>query len=175
VARFAEFVELVDLLLTQEVTDYDGRYYSCTGAEVIPQPLQRPRPPLTIAAHGPKMLAIAARRAESWSQWGGYDVTTEDDFYRVSAERCRRFDDLCAAADRDPRGVRHSLVCFPPLTPWESRGYFEEMVGRMREVGIDEFVLYWPRTWRPEAEHEQAVFEEVTTEVMPALRREGDT
>ena len=30
VARFAEFVELMDLLLRQEVTTYDGTYYRCT-------------------------------------------------------------------------------------------------------------------------------------------------
>lgn len=171
VARFAEFVELVDQLLTHETTDFHGRYYSCTGAETIPLPVQTPRPPLTIAAHGPKMLAIAARNADSWSSWGGYDVSTEDDFFTVTRDRCRRFDDLCVAADRDPAGIRHSLVCFPPLTPWESTGYFADMVGRMREAGVDEFVLYWPGTWRPDARHEQTVFEQVMAETVPALRK----
>ncbi|MGZ4471916.1 MAG: LLM class flavin-dependent oxidoreductase, partial [Nocardioidaceae bacterium] len=150
--------------------DFNGTYYTCTGAETIPLPVQQPRPPLTIAAHGPKMLAIAARNADSWSSWGGYEVSDDDSFFRVTAERCRRFDDLCVAADRDPATIRHSVVCFPPLTPWESTAYFDDMVGRMREAGIDEFVLYWPRTWRPAAEHEQQVFEQVTSETIPALR-----
>jgi alkanesulfonate monooxygenase SsuD/methylene tetrahydromethanopterin reductase-like flavin-dependent oxidoreductase (luciferase family) len=171
VARFGEFVQLIDQLLTQETTDFNGTYYSCTGAETIPLPLQQPRPPLTIAAHGPKMLTVAARYADSWSSWGGYDVITEDDFYRVTAERCRRFDDLCVAADRDPEAIRHSVVCFPPLTPWESTGYFDDMVGRMRAAGVDEFVLYWPRTWRPEARHEDHVFAHVTSQTIPGLRR----
>jgi alkanesulfonate monooxygenase SsuD/methylene tetrahydromethanopterin reductase-like flavin-dependent oxidoreductase (luciferase family) len=170
VARFAEFVELVDLLLRQEVTSYDGTYYRCAEAEVIPRPVQTPRPPLTIAAHGPKMLAIAARLADGWSQWGGYQVETEADFYRVAAQRCARFDELVDAAGRDPRTIRHSLVCFPPLTPWESPGHFTDMVGRFRSVGIDEFVLYWPRSWRPDAAHEERVFETVATDVIPALR-----
>src|SRR6476659_6016647 len=63
------------------------------------------------AAHGPWMLAIAARHADAWSSWGGYDVTTDADFFRVTTERCRRFDDLCVAADRDPATIRHSVVC----------------------------------------------------------------
>jgi len=67
------------------------------------------------------------------------------------------------------RSFRHSLVCFPPLTPWQSVEYFQDMVGRFREIGIDEFVLYWPQTWGA-APHEEAVFEEVTTTVMPRLR-----
>lgn len=171
VERFAEFVHLIDQLLTHETSDFHGTYYTCMGAETIPLPLQQPRPPLTIAAHGPKMLAIAARNADCWSSWGGYDVNDEDTFFRVTAERCRLFDDLCVAADRDPATIRHSVVCFPPLTPWESTTYFDDMVGRMCEAGIDEFVLYWPQTWRPDAQHERQVFEQVTSETMPALRQ----
>jgi alkanesulfonate monooxygenase SsuD/methylene tetrahydromethanopterin reductase-like flavin-dependent oxidoreductase (luciferase family) len=174
VARFAEFVGLVDLLLRQQVTSYDGVYYQCSEAETIPGPVQQPRPPLTIAAHGPKMLSIAARYADGWSQWGGYGVETEADFHRVTADRCERFDELVGRAGRDPSTLRHSLVCFPPLTPWESPDYFTDMVGRFEAVGIDEFVLYWPGSWRPDvAHHEQEVFQHVAGEVIPALR--GDS
>jgi alkanesulfonate monooxygenase SsuD/methylene tetrahydromethanopterin reductase-like flavin-dependent oxidoreductase (luciferase family) len=172
VARFHEFVELVDLLLRQEVTTYDGQFFSCQDAEVIPQPLQRPRPPLTIASHGPKMLHIAARHADGWSQWGGYDVVTGEDFFRVTRERTDRFDDLVVSAGRDPTVIRHSLVCFPPLTPWTSVDYFTDMVGRFREIGIDEFVLYWPGSWPDDAAHDE-VFREVATEVLPRLRSVG--
>jgi hypothetical protein len=42
-------------------------------------------------------------------------------------------------------------------------------VGRFSEIGIDEFVLYWPQTWKA-APREEAVFEEMTTTVMPRLR-----
>lgn len=172
VARFGEFVELVDLLLRQEVTSYDGAYYRCAEAEIIPLPVQRPRPPITIAAHGPKMLAIAARFADGWSSWGGYGVETEADFYAVTAERCERFDELADRLGRDPRTIRHSVVCFPPLTPWESPGYFTDMVGRFRSVGIDEFVLYFPQAWREEP-REDSVFHEVASSVIPRLRAEG--
>jgi alkanesulfonate monooxygenase SsuD/methylene tetrahydromethanopterin reductase-like flavin-dependent oxidoreductase (luciferase family) len=172
VAHFAEFVELVDLLLRQEVTTYDGAYYRCQEAETIPLPVQRPRPPITIAAHGPKMLRIAAQHADSWSSFGGYEVVTEDDFHRVTAERCARFDDLAAGLGRDPSRIRHSLVCFPPLTPWRSVEYFEDMVGRFRAMGIDEFVLYWPGSW-PDDLADEAVFGEVARSVMPRLRSNG--
>jgi alkanesulfonate monooxygenase SsuD/methylene tetrahydromethanopterin reductase-like flavin-dependent oxidoreductase (luciferase family) len=172
VARFGEFVELVDLLLRQRVTSFHGAYYRCADAEIIPGPVQRPRPPITVAAHGPKMLQIAARFADGWSQWGGYDVETAADFYKVTAERCARFDDLVVGLGRHPKGIRHSLVCFPPLTPWESSGYFTDMVGRFRAVGVDEFVLYWPGSWRPDGAREHRVFEQVTTATIPALRAE---
>jgi alkanesulfonate monooxygenase SsuD/methylene tetrahydromethanopterin reductase-like flavin-dependent oxidoreductase (luciferase family) len=169
VARFREFVELVDLLLRQEVTSYEGQFYRCEEAETVPLPVQRPRPPVMIAAHGPKMLRIAAQYGDGWSSWGGYDVTTEDDFYAVTADRSHRFDDLCADAGRDPTSIRHSLVCFPPLTPWKSVEYFADMVGRFREIGIDEFVVYWPQTWHDDP-REETVFEEAAATLMPQLR-----
>ncbi|MDT4906375.1 MAG: hypothetical protein QOH52_4391 [Pseudonocardiales bacterium] len=174
VARFAEFVELLDLLLRQEVTTYAGAYYRCDAAETIPLPVQRPRPPITVAAHGPKMLRIAARYADGWSSWGGYGVETEQDFYAVTAQRAERFDELATNFGREAGSIRHSVVCFPPLTPWESTDYFTDMVGRFSGVGIDEFVLYWPGTWRDEPRG-KAVLREVTTRVIPQLRKAAGT
>jgi alkanesulfonate monooxygenase SsuD/methylene tetrahydromethanopterin reductase-like flavin-dependent oxidoreductase (luciferase family) len=115
---------------------------------------------------------IAAQHADGWSSWGGYGVETEQDFYTVTAGRSHRFDDLCADLGRDPTTIRHSVVCFPPLTPWESVEYFTDMVGRFAEIGIDEFVLYWPQSWR-DAPGEDAVFQEVAATVMPRLRAAG--
>jgi alkanesulfonate monooxygenase SsuD/methylene tetrahydromethanopterin reductase-like flavin-dependent oxidoreductase (luciferase family) len=105
VRRFGEFVELLERLLTNEVTSFDGEFYRCTEAETIPLPIQRPRPPITIAAHGPKMLRIAAERADGWSSWGGYDVETEEQMFAVTRDRSHRFDDLCVDAGRDPRSI----------------------------------------------------------------------
>lgn len=170
VRRFAEFVDLLDRLLTHEVTTFDGEFYRCTEAETIPLPVQQPRPPITIAAHGPRMLRIAAERADAWSSWGGYDIETEEQMFSVTRDRSRRFDDLCIEAGRDPRSIRHSLVAFYALTPWESVEYFRDMVGRYAEIGIDEWVLYWPRTWR-DTRHETRVFEQVCAETIPSLRR----
>ena len=169
VSRFAEFLELLDLLLRQETTNYSGRFYRCAAAETIPLPVQSPRPPITVAAHGPRMLRLAAKYADGWSSYGGYGVETEDDFYRVTAERAQRFDDLCLEFNREPRAIRHSVVCYPPLTPWESAEYFLDMVGRLRAIGVDEFVLYLPEAWRAKPA-EWDVFELVATTHMPVLR-----
>lgn len=168
VARFVEFVELVDLLLRQEVTNYVGRFYRCEGAETVPLPVQRPRPPVTIAAHGPKMLRIAAEHGDGWSSWGATTWRPR----RTSTPSSPTADSTTSAsapgATRPRFGTRWS--CFPPLTPWQSVEYFHDMVGRFGEIGIDEFVLYWPQTWR-DAPGEEAVFEEVaTTTVLPRMR-----
>jgi len=40
VARFKEYVEVVDQLLSNEVTTYKGRYYEIKGAVMNPRPVQ---------------------------------------------------------------------------------------------------------------------------------------
>ena len=44
------------------------------------------------------------------------------------------------------------------------------MVGRYRSIGINEFVLYWPRTWDSRASQEDTVFEHVMSDVAPGLK-----
>jgi hypothetical protein len=100
---------------------------------------------------------------------GGYGIDSEDRFFAVTRDRSATFDDLCSSLGRDRTSIRHSLVCFPPLTPWESADYFEDMVGRYRAIGIDEFVLYWPQSWR-QATQEDSVFEIVARDVIPKYR-----
>lgn len=67
VARLREYVEIVDRLLSNKVTNYEGRYYKIKEAEMSPRPVQKPRPPITIAAEGPGMLKLAARYADTWT------------------------------------------------------------------------------------------------------------
>ena len=123
VSRFREFVELVDLLLRHEVTDYDGRFYRCEGAETIPLPVQRPRPPLTIAAHGPKMLRIAAEIRPYVELMGWLRRRDRGGLLRPSPLNAVIASTTCAlmpGAIRAPFGIRWSS--FPPLTPWQVGG-----------------------------------------------------
>src|SRR3954462_6044326 len=62
VARFGEYLELVGLLLSQELTSFEGRYYRASAAVMNPSSLQAPRLPLVAAAPGPKGWRAAARR-----------------------------------------------------------------------------------------------------------------
>src|SRR5437899_2819737 len=52
--RFDEAVEVIDSLLTNEETTFNGRYYQLTDARCEPKPVQKPRPPLVIGGAGEK-------------------------------------------------------------------------------------------------------------------------
>jgi len=56
VTRLAETLAIVKALLAGETAG--------DGADGFPQPVQRPRPPILVAASGPRLLALAAREAD---------------------------------------------------------------------------------------------------------------
>jgi natural product biosynthesis luciferase-like monooxygenase protein len=50
VARFREGIEQIDLLLTQENVDHQGRFHTIKNTTTYPRPVQQPRPPFYVAA-----------------------------------------------------------------------------------------------------------------------------
>jgi F420-dependent oxidoreductase-like protein len=162
VGRFREAVEIVDSLLRNETTNFEGRYYRLDEAYVRPAPVQQPRPPLTLGAHRPRMLRICAEYADRWNSFGTVDEMRE---------RNQILDEHCAAIGRDPREIGRSFYGWASKLeeqglpdPWESTGAFEDVVGRYRAVGIDEFVIDQPR---PE---QFGVLEQVASDVLPRMR-----
>ena len=158
VGRFREAVEMIDLLLRQEITSFDGRYFHLDEAPTRPGPVQRPRPPLVIGAKGPRMLEIVARYADTWNSSG----TVEE-----LAERNRILNEKCAAIGRDPEEITRSLygwAAIMPDDPWESVEAFQDVIGRYAEVGINEFIIDQPPDDR------WPVLERVAAEVIPAMR-----
>jgi alkanesulfonate monooxygenase SsuD/methylene tetrahydromethanopterin reductase-like flavin-dependent oxidoreductase (luciferase family) len=167
VGRFHEAVQVLDSLLRDETTTFAGRHYRLDGAYVRPGPVQKPRPPLTLGAHKSRMLGICARYADSWNSHGTVAEL---------AERGQILDEHCARIGRDPREIRRSFYGWASQMaaeglpdPWQSAGAFEDVVGRYREVGINEFIFDQPR---PE---QFPVLEEVATDVVPRLRDEAAT
>lgn len=162
VAMFREAVEVVDRLLRNDVTSFDGVHYQLHEAPFRPAPVQRPRPPLTLAAHGPKMLRFIAPYADRWNSMG----TSEE-----LRERGARLDDACAAVDRDPREIIRSLLYVPAIMttecPWDSPEAFRDFVGRFREIGIEEFLL------QPPPDDQRPTYERIASEVIPSLRSMG--
>jgi len=66
VGRFREAVQIVDLMLRNDVTTFEGQYYYVKDAILSPRPVQRPRPPLTLGVTGPVAMRFAAEYADCW-------------------------------------------------------------------------------------------------------------
>jgi alkanesulfonate monooxygenase SsuD/methylene tetrahydromethanopterin reductase-like flavin-dependent oxidoreductase (luciferase family) len=172
IARFREAVEIVDRALREQVVTYSGRYYRTTELWTSPGPLQRPRPPIVIAAHSAGMLRIAAKYADTWNSYGGF-LASEEEIYRRTADRSRRLDDLCVEIGRDPSSVGRSFLVFessgnlagaPPIRAFSSAEAFRDLAGRYAEIGVSELILYFP-----DAPEHRRVMEEIVA-LLPDLR-----
>lgn len=176
VARFREYIEIVDGLLRDGTADYEGRYYQAREALMSPRPVQQPRPPLTIAALGPSMLRITARYANRWNTYPA-GTSTEPEAFLVMKERNAQLDEACAGIGRDPSEISRSILVYyrlGDLRPFASVGAFEDYVGGYREVGINEFFFYHPlQEWyKGSAAEDENVFEQVVTHVIPKMKEQ---
>ena len=173
VARFPEYVQLIDRLLREDKTTYHGTYYQADGAVAQPRPIQKPRPPMVIAAMGPVMLRHAARYADTWNSISFAD--TFDAQVKETHERIRLIDEHCAKMGRDPATLRRSYLMLDvharrtggPVNYYASKGAFADMVRRIVALGISEIGLYYPAR-----DDDQAMFETIATHVIPQLKRD---
>jgi hypothetical protein len=82
-------------------------------------------------------------------------------------------DEACVAVGRDPATLRRSYTMYDARARprggtydyYESTGRFEQMAGRIIELGMDELVLYYPPDDR-----QIPSFERIATDVLPRLR-----
>ena len=160
---FHEAVRIVDSLLRNETTTFQGRYYRLDGAHIRPAPVQKPRPPLVLGAHRTRMLRICAELADTWNSSGSIDEMEE---------RNAILDEHCADLGRDPHQIRRSWYGWASKMksqglpdPWDSVDAFADVVGRYRESGVEEFIIDQPR---PE---QFPVLEKAVTDVMNPLRQ----
>lgn len=161
VGRFREAVQVIDLLLRQDTSTYEGRYYRLEDAVSRPSPVQKPRPPLLLGAFGPRMLKIVARHAEAWNAFGSPEEMRE---------RNELLDQYCTELGRDPNSLTRSLYLWAvkaDADPWQSVDAFHDVIGRYMEVGVNQFLID-----QPDDAH-LAVMEKVAADALPALRRQG--
>jgi len=59
--RFAETLEIVLKAWTEDPFSYEGRFFQYRDLSVIPKPVQKPHPPIRLAANSPDTFAIAGR------------------------------------------------------------------------------------------------------------------
>jgi alkanesulfonate monooxygenase SsuD/methylene tetrahydromethanopterin reductase-like flavin-dependent oxidoreductase (luciferase family) len=60
--RFDEALDFILQAWTQEKVNFDGKHFRARDLPVAPKPLQRPHPPVRIAANSPDTFPMAARR-----------------------------------------------------------------------------------------------------------------
>ena len=159
VSQYGEALRLLDTFLRNDTTSFDGEYYSLRGAPNRPAPVQTPRMPIIVGAHGPRTIGLAALYADIWNSRGTVDEMRE---------RNGQMDAACERAGRDPSEVIRSVSYFPVRTerrPWESVEAFADWVEMYRAIGYTDFIFE-----APPPEHRDTA-ERIAQELLPELRR----
>jgi F420-dependent oxidoreductase-like protein len=149
--RFAEGLEIIHGLLTQETTTFSGKHYQLTDARCEPKALQQPHPPFVIGGSGEKRtLPLVARWAQHWNA-GGPSV----DEFRAKLDK---LDDACARVGRDRSEIEISIfvVDHRPAAIAEKAKAFED-------AGVDILIC------RPER-FEVPLLEQLAAELEPLTR-----
>jgi alkanesulfonate monooxygenase SsuD/methylene tetrahydromethanopterin reductase-like flavin-dependent oxidoreductase (luciferase family) len=164
VRRFAEYVEIVDGALRAAGKPYtfEGEWYSVRDLPTAPGPARRP--PIIVGGQAPTMLRVAASHADVWNTNGQVSASVEDIVARTR-EQNDRLDELCLAIGRDPATLRRQYLLWDTTDALLPEASLEDLVTRLTEAGMDDFVLGWP--WEPS---QQEKFEHLAQEVIPTLR-----
>ncbi|WP_149179499.1 LLM class flavin-dependent oxidoreductase [Streptomyces sp. TRM49041] len=172
--RFAEFVPLLDRLLTEDSVTHEGTHYSAHEARDIPGCVQRPRLPFAVAATGPRGMRLAARHGQAWVTTGDPKLTetgTPEQSRLALRDQLDKLDKACAGAGRDAAELDKILLTgFTPdgNRPLESVDAFVDFAGRHAELGFDEIVVHAPIPDSVFATDE-TVFERIATEGLAQL------
>jgi alkanesulfonate monooxygenase SsuD/methylene tetrahydromethanopterin reductase-like flavin-dependent oxidoreductase (luciferase family) len=170
-SRFGEYIELLGLLLSQDVTTYEGNYYSADQAVMNPSSLQSPRLPVMAAALGPKMMAHAAQFADGWNTMS-FSPDFNQQLIELS-ERNAHMDHLCEDLGREPSSLRRSVNLFDAearaaggrLRVYDDEALLIDLITGLREAGYSEFGLYYPSD-----SSQLDAFEHTAHELIPRLR-----
>src|SRR5947208_8973423 len=102
IRRLGEACEVVKLLWTETVANFDGKYYQLKDARCEPKPVQKPHPPFVIGGSGEQLtLRVVAKYANIWNFVGG-DVDT----YRHKNEIKNKD---CDEIGSDPATIERSI------------------------------------------------------------------
>ncbi len=84
--RFVEGIEIIKRLWTEDHVSFEGKEFSLRDTTVDPKPIQKPRPPVWIAANSDGAIERAAKIADGWLI-GPHSAIEELD---RQVETCRR-------------------------------------------------------------------------------------
>jgi alkanesulfonate monooxygenase SsuD/methylene tetrahydromethanopterin reductase-like flavin-dependent oxidoreductase (luciferase family) len=162
--RFAEFVELTDLLLREPAASHTGRYYRADEARTYPGCTQLPRVPMAVAAVGPRAMQVAARFGDTWVTTGdrtGSGATDAPTGAAIVSGQIAKLADACASVGRDPATIGKLVHLGPELDAGlASPERFRDTAGRYADVGVTELAIPWPRADEPYAA-DVAIFEHI--------------
>ncbi|MCD4534733.1 LLM class flavin-dependent oxidoreductase [Nocardioides sp. cx-169] len=173
VDRFQEFVHVLESLRDGDHVSSQGRWFSTADARTRPG---LHRTPYLVAANGPRSLRFAAAHGDGWVTTGPHATDSLDGWCAGLAQSAAIFSDAAAAAGRDLASLpRYVLTDAAPHLSGQGRfalssvAFFEEVAGRVADLGFTDLVTHWPRADTTYV-GDESVLETVAADVLPRHR-----
>jgi probable F420-dependent oxidoreductase len=142
-ARADEFIQVLKAIWTTDPAEFHGKFFSLPKSYISAKPVQKPHPPIYIAAFAPPALKRVATMADGWNPTG---LPVE-----AMAQMFGAIRQMAEAAGRDPAElkmiVRGNLVETPKPVE-KDRAIFVGSVDQIREdiaacekIGAEEVFL----------------------------------
>ena len=138
-ARFEVGIDIVTRLWTEEPLSFEGRFHRFQDVRLMPRPVQRPHPPIWIAA-------VATKESFVWAGRHGYHIMIVPFASNLDLDRelVQSYRDAWLAAGHPPGAeqIQSSLHCYVAETHQEAMEGFKRPVARYIEV-FAEAVRSW--------------------------------
>lgn len=109
VSRFEEAFTVIRTLLREGRIDFEGRFYTLRGMELLPAP--RTDIPLMLGSNGPRMLRIGAPHIDMWNSWHVWFDNEPEGLAPLIAE----LDAACEEVGRDPTSIERTAAVLVAL------------------------------------------------------------
>lgn len=110
VSRFEEAFTIIRTLVREGSIDFEGRYYTMRGTELLPA--ARPDMPILLGSNGPRMLRIGAPHIDMWNTWHVWFGNRARGLPPLMAELER----ACAEVGRDPAAIEKTAAVYVELS-----------------------------------------------------------
>jgi alkanesulfonate monooxygenase SsuD/methylene tetrahydromethanopterin reductase-like flavin-dependent oxidoreductase (luciferase family) len=155
--RLADFLEVLDGLLTTPTYSSDNPRYPVVGAQNIPAAVQRPRIPFLVAAAGPRTLGLAARYGQGWVTFGRDGDESLADLEAGLVRQSAILDEHCVRIGRDPGDLDRVLLSSHRL----DRSVVEQLLGICERVGMTDLIVHDPRPGDSEIDAPPEIMDEI--------------
>lgn len=143
-AALTDAVHVLHSLLSGETITHRGAAFSTRNAKVVDAPVQRPRLPLTLAAHGPRGIDLAAWRCETWTVAGDRQGDRASQLAKLR-RLSQLLDERLEFFGRSPTSIRRSVLVgiYPGMT-FTTLDELLELADELATIGFQELIVYDP-------------------------------
>lgn len=121
-----EAIDVLRAMWTQDAPAFEGKFYSFSGIDAHPRPVQRPHPPIIVGGMSKVGARRAVRRGDGW-----YGFFTDIEHTKRSLGWIREF----VEAGERPEGMGELEITVTPPPP-----VTKELVEQYREIGVSRIV-----------------------------------